>query len=459
MIEDIHIVALLIVRMSLQAAKEPTMSICPSEQILFRAGRKSMNIVILKGNIVSAPSFGNLEIYENGYIAAEDGIIKYVGSDLPKKYKNCEITDYKDQLIMQSFADMHLHAPQYPNLGIGLELNLLDWLNTYTFPTEAYFKDTGFAREVYRKLAEDLVQNGTTRVSVFSSLHTDSTLILMDELEKAGLRGFVGKVNMDRNGGKDLEETTEESIRETLRWLDSCTTENIKPIITPRFTPSCSNELLKELSKIARERDLPIQSHLSENISEQEWVKSLHPDTTHYYESYKKYGLWNEKTLMAHCVYSDKEERKAMKDAGVYVVHCPSSNINLSSGFAPIREMIDEGLNVVLGSDIAGGSIISMFANTAEAIKCSKERSIRIEGKPKMLSVSEAFYLATSASSTLFNETPGFSKGNSLDAIVLDDQNLINAKHLSVRERFERAIYRREENAIKAVYSKGRKLF
>lgn len=139
---------------------------------------------------------------------------------------------------MQSFADMHLHAPQYPMLGMGMDLPLLDWLNTYTFKTEARFADTDYARRVYRRLAGDLITNGTTRVCMFSSLHTEATWILMEELERAGVTGYVGKVNMDRNALPGvLEETTEESVRETIRWLDGCRFEHVRPIITPRFTP------------------------------------------------------------------------------------------------------------------------------------------------------------------------------------------------------------------------------
>ena len=151
------------------------------------------------------------------------------------------LVDYGQALVMQSFADMHLHAPQYPMLGMGMDLPLLEWLNTYTFPTEARFADTDYARRIYSRLATDLITNGTTRVCMFSSLHTDATLVLMDELERAGVTGYVGKVNMDRNGLPGiLQETTEESVRETLRWLEGCHFDHVKPILTPRFTPSCT---------------------------------------------------------------------------------------------------------------------------------------------------------------------------------------------------------------------------
>ena len=157
----------------------------------------------------------------------------------------------------------------------------------------------------------------------------------MEELENAGITGYVGKVNMDRNGGKDYQETTEESISETVKWLEKCNFEHIKPMLTPRFTPACTNELMQELGRIAKEKNLPIQSHLSENTGELSLVRQLHPDCAQYWETYAKYGLWNDKTLMAHCVWSDERERKAIRNAGVWAVHCAASNENLISGYAP----------------------------------------------------------------------------------------------------------------------------
>lgn len=414
--------------------------------------------LILKGNIISAEKYGELNIIENGYLVSNGGIIEGIYQELPKIYKDNEVVDYGDKLIMQSFSDMHLHAPQYPMLGMGMDLPLLDWLNTYTFPVEAKFKDNDFARRVYKELAKKLIENGTTRVAMFSSLHKEATLILMEELEKAGVTGYVGKVNMDRNGGVDLEETTDESIKETLDWLKKANFKHIKPIITPRFTPSCTNELMAELGKIANENHLPIQSHLSENINEIKWVKELHPDCEEYFDTYQKYGMWNNKTLMAHCVHSSKRELQSIKDNGVFVVHCASSNQNLMSGFATIKKMIDNGVNVVLGSDIAGGDHLSMFDNVTDAIRASKARNILDDWNTGFLTVSQAYYLATSAANKFFDELPGFAKGNKLHCLVLDDSKLVSVRKLSITERFERSMYNRQDNAIVSVYSDGRKV-
>ena len=181
-----------------------------------------MGTLVLKGNIVEAKEPGKPEIHENGALVLEDGVIDGVYDRVPERYAAAPTEDYGNCLILQSFADLHLHAPQYPMMGIGLDLPLLEWLNVYAFPAEARFADEAYAREVYRRMARELLEGGITRVCIFSSLHRGATHILMEELEKAGVTGFAGKVNMDQNGTDTLRETTEESKRETLRWLDEC---------------------------------------------------------------------------------------------------------------------------------------------------------------------------------------------------------------------------------------------
>ena len=419
-----------------------------------------MEITILHGNIVSAPELGKLDIVEHGYLVAKNGVIEGVYQHLPDKYIGHEIIGRGNNLILQSFSDMHLHAPQFPMLGMGMDMPLIEWLNTYTFPTEARFADPEHARKTYRQLAYWLKANGTTRVVMFSSLHREGTMILMEELEEAGLTGYVGKVNMDRNGGENYQETTWESVKETLLWLEECEKfKNIKPIITPRFTPCCTNDLMDVLGKLAKEKDLPIQSHLSENLNEIAWVKELHPDCQQYWETYEKYGMWNDRTVMAHCVWSDERERKALKDAGVYVAHCASSNENLISGYAPIRKMLDEGVKVTLGTDIAAGDSLSMFDAAAAAIQASKARRIMDNWETDFLTVADAYYLATSAAAEFFGEKPGFAPGNPLSAIVLRDNELLLPKEMTVLERFERCIYHRQHTAVKSVWSNGKKIY
>ena len=258
---------------------------------------------------------------------------------------------------------------------------------------------------------------------------------------------------MDRHSGLSQEDTGE-SVSETLRWLENCRFDLVKPIITPRFTPSCSDELLEALGKIAAERDLPVQSHLSENSGEIAWVRELHPDCLHYCESYNKFGLWKDRTLMAHCVHSNESEQAAMIGAGVWAVHCAASNTNLCSGTAPVREMIGRGVSVALGSDIAGGDQLEMYKVIVMSIRASKIKQIET-GAP-FLTVPEAYYLGSSAGHRYFGGGEGFQTGHKLHAIVVDDSDFPEpAKALSLQERFERCIYLMDKRHIRAVYSEG----
>ena len=393
---------------------------------------------ILKGNLVSAPSLGRLEIVEHGCLVLDDGgSIVSVERSVPQN-ADAEVIDYGDSLIMPSFVDMHLHAPQYPMLGMGMDLPLIDWLNTYTFKTEARFADNDYARRIYK--------------------NTDATLILMEELEKAGVTGYVGNVNMDRNGSPELQETTEESKRETLRWLDECRRfTHVRPILTPRFTPSCSDELMRWLGSLARERGLYVQSHLSENTGEIAWVKELCPDCAQYWESYDRAGLWNDHTVMAHCVHSDAREREAMREHGVVTAHCAGSNINICSGVAPVRTLLREGNLVTLGSDIAGGALLAMNKVITMSIRASKFRHMQSDGRDEFLTVEEGYYLGSSAGHEYFGGHGSFVPGDKLHAIVVSDADFTEAAHpLSVRERFERAIYMMHRHNIVSVWSEGK---
>ena len=413
---------------------------------------------ILKGHLIAAPTLGALDITEHGCLVLDDsGSILSVETSVPQ-HADAEIIDYGEDLIMPSFVDMHLHAPQYPMLGMGMDLPLIDWLNTYTFKTEARFQDTGYARRIYRKLASDLITSGTTRVCMFSSLHTDATLILMEELERAGVTGYVGKVNLDRNGSPELQETTGQSKRETLRWLEECKRfQTVRPILTPRFTPSCTDELMRWLGDLARERGLYVQSHLSENTGEIAWVRELHPECRQYWETYDKYGLWKDHTVMAHCVHSDERERKAMREHGVVTAHCAGSNINICSGVAPVRTLLREGNLVTLGSDIAGGALLAMNKVITMSIRASKFRHMQTDGRDEFLTVEEGYYLGSTAGHEYFGGHGSFTPGDRLHAIVVDDSDFTESAHpLTVRERFERAIYMMHRHNIAAVWSEGK---
>ena len=248
----------------------------------------SREIFALKGTICYSTSPTELSITEGGYVVCENGHCAGVFPELPDRYRQIPCTDFGDELIIPGLTDLHIHAPQYTFRASGMDLELLDWLNTITFPQEARYEDTEFARAAYTIFAEDLKKGPNTRACIFGTLHVPATEILMELLNQTGLKTMVGKVNMDRNGSPVLQETSAQTSADaTLSWLEDTLTKfkNVKPILTPRFIPSCSDELMEKLSALQQKYHLPVQSHLSENLGEIAWVQELCPDTHFYGEA------------------------------------------------------------------------------------------------------------------------------------------------------------------------------
>lgn len=418
----------------------------------------------LKGNIIYSKNQNEINCFENSYLICQDGKSMGVFEKLDEKYKDIEVIDFGEKIICPGLVDLHIHAPQYNFRGMGMDLELLDWLNTYTFPSEAKFKDEDYAKRSYQRFVDYLKYGPNTRHVIFASLHVKSTQILMDLMEKSKMVSFVGKVNMDRNGGVDLEEKdADESEKATLDWLESIKGKykNTYPILTPRFIPSCTDELLEKLRKIKDEYNLPIQSHLSENLGEIEWVKELVPKAKFYGDAYNIFDLFgkNNKTVMAHCVYSNDDEQDLIKENKVFIAHCPDSNTNLTSGIAPAGKYLREGQKIGLGSDVAGGTHASIFKAMADAIKVSKLRYRLVDEKIKPLSLEEAFYMATLGGGEFFGKVGSFEKGYEFDAIVIDDEKLLEEDKFNLKQRLERIVYLSKDEDIVSKFVRGNKIF
>ena len=421
-----------------------------------------MNNYVIKGNVCYSKASNELCIVENGYAVCENGQCLGVYEQLPENYKDFPVYDYENKIIIPGLVDLHVHAPQYAFRGLGMDLELIDWLNTHTFIEEAKYKDMEYADRAYDIFVEDLLASATTRACVFGTIHTDATLLLMDKMEKAGINAYVGKVNMDRNSPEYLcEENAEKAAEDTEKWLlESKKYKNVKPILTPRFTPSCTDEMFAKLSELQKKYDLPMQSHLSENLGEIEWVKELCPGTRFYGESYDRYDMFGNEcpTIMAHCVHSGEEEMEMMRKQNVFVAHCPESNANLSSGVAPVKKYLDKGMKVGLGSDIAAGSSLSIFKAMALAIQCSKLRWRLYDQSVVPLTFEEVFYLATKGGGEFFGKVGSFEAGYEFDAVVIDDSSLKHPQELTVKDRLERLVYLAEDKNIVAKFVNGKKI-
>lgn len=415
---------------------------------------------VLKGDLCWSRDPQHLAAVRDGWLVCLEGRSAGVFDRLPEAYEALPLEDHTGRLVVPGLTDLHVHAPQYAFRALGMDLELLDWLEARVFPEEAKYAALEYAERAYGRFVEAMKRSPNTRACVFATVHAAAAERLMELLEAAGLEALVGKVNMDRNCPDSLREPdAETSLRETAAWLDRVEGrfEHVKPILTPRFTPSCTDALMAGLGRLSRERNLPVQSHLSENQGEVAWVRELCPQARFYGDAYDRFGLFGggQKTVMAHCVLSGDGEIALMKERGVYVAHCPQSNANLSSGVAPARRYLDEGLHVGLGSDVAGGASLSIFRAMADAVQCSKLRWRLQDQSFKPLTVPEAFFLGTAGGGSFFGKVGSFDPGYELDAVVLDDRRLGTAFGLTVEERLERCVYLSEDREVVKKFVKG----
>lgn len=417
-----------------------------------------MNPVILHGTIVHTPTKEVFDCHPDSYLISEDGKVTGIFQELPEKYKNVPILDYGNSLILPGLCDMHVHAPQFVYRGLGIDLQLMEWLDRYAFPTEARFADLSYARIYYEAFADALAKNGTTRAVIFGTLHAPATELLMEILEKKKIGAYVGKINMDTLSPDYLCETPKQSLADTRKWIEDTKDRFhlVKPAVTPRFIPTCSTSVLEGLGKLAQEFDLPVHSHISEDLGEMSIVRDRYPQYDNDGDVYDHFGLLTSHTVMAHFIYPTRHEMELIKERGVTIAHCPQSNGNVAAGIPPIRQMLDLGVKVGLGSDIAGGYSVSIFRAMSEAVYLSKLQWLRSEKKDSFLSVPESFYLGTKGGGQFFGKVGSFETGYDLDAIVVDDRSLcVPADRLSTEERVERVIHLADDRNIIARFVSG----
>ena len=428
------------------------------------------NSFIIKGNICQTRIPKELDLHEQAFAVCVDGISMGVFDSIPEEYAALPLFDYGDALIFPGMVDLHVHAPQYAFRGMCMDLELMDWLNQYTFPEEEKYEDLAYAETAYGMFVDALKKGATTRACIFATRHRPATELLMKLMEESGLVSYVGKVNMDREASEALtEKSAEISAYTTFGWINAVKDkfQNTMPILTPRFIPCCTDKLMEELREIQMAYGIPVQSHLSESKGEIEFVKFLRPEDPFYGDSYNDYDLFGKnddintdvKAVMAHCVWSTEEEVELMRKNGVFVAHCPASNMNLTSGIAPIRKYLERRLHIGLGSDVAGGHSDSIFRAITDAIQVSKMYFRMVEETVKPLIFPEAFYLATKGGGAFFGKVGSFEEGYEFDAIVLDDSVLPHPQTLNLAERMERAVYLGlDEKKLTAKFVAGRKI-
>ncbi|RZQ59019.1 guanine deaminase [Weissella paramesenteroides] len=376
-----------------------------------------------------------------------------------------------DQVILPGFIDLHVHAPQWPNAGLALDRPLYEWLEEYTFPLEAKFKDAKYAHLVYDNLVETLLANGTTTALYFGSVDNTGNLELVKSCLSHHQRGFVGKVVMDNpeqtpdyyrdeSAAVALDET--ENFIHEVEKLNKDQSIPVTPVITPRFLPSCTDEVLSGLGKLANKYNLPIQSHCSESDWENGYALETHGKRDA--AVLDEFGLLTDKSVMAHGTLLNDEDIKRFKDRGVGVAHCPISNVYFGNAVFPAKKLLSEEVKVGLGTDISGGYDPSVYQNIRQAIMSSRmldegvdsEISPDLRGKHQAaITAKNAFYMATIGGAKSLNLTTGQIKQGYAADLQIVHEKYPTFGHQGPEDTFEKIMYQTTVSEIDHVMTQG----
>lgn len=423
---------------------------------------------IYKSLILTSTKEKTLKSYKNGYMVVSDsGEIVKISQDNPQAdYPKFHYRDLSSCAILPGFVDVHNHLPQYAFAGVG-GMSLIPWLKRYTFPREEMFEDEQVAQSASEIFFRDALRYGTTTTMTYTTIHKSATDIAFQVASKSGIRAFIGKVMMNQNSPRSLTERAEQSIEEALALADKWNghDERLFYVLTPRFAMSCSFELMRDIGKIAKEKNLYIQSHLSENREEIALTQKLFPKSKSYTDVYLQAGLLGEKSIMAHGVHLGSEELNILKKTKTKLAHCPTSNRFLGSGIMPLKRYDNLGLSMGLGSDVAGGYSLSILNEMRESIESSKTLSYFLQesNHESVITPSEAFYFATLGGATVLGmerKIGSLEVGKKADFIVVDYQSLneTTEEYNQAEQILSQLIYRGDRETIKEVYVGGNRL-
>ena len=444
---------------------------------------------IIKASFFHSPTYGDIEFLEHAILLVSDnGIISEIIRKEDENYQQIlnqyshesNFIDFKDKVLLPGFIDLHIHAPQWPQAGLALDDELSHWLNSFTFPLESKYKDINYAREVYTNLVKKLLANGTTSAMYFGTIHNESTLELAKICANLGQRGFVGKVVMDdetMNPDFYRDNSTKEAIENTERFINDVqklsknVPQGVYPVITPRFVPSCTDDALLELGKLAKKYNCYVQSHCSESDWEHNFVLERFGkrDT----EVLNQFGLLTDKSIMAHGNFINSEDAEIFKKNKSSVCHCPISNSYFANAVLPVNKLKKQGLNICLGTDISGGFSPSLYDNIKHTVMASRMLNDGVDNSLKAncrgnndskVSVFEAFYLATTGGGEALKLPLGlFKEGYICDFQVIDINTSTNKlpnyldneedKHL-----LQKILYLSTSENIREVWVQGKQI-
>lgn len=420
---------------------------------------------LYRGILISADSVGAMRVTRDGAMIVEDGRIKYSGPavGVPQELEP-NIKTISAKIILPGLIDLHTHLPQYPLRGTGRG-ELLDWLNDYVFPEEARHADAAYSAARARHFFSSLIKNGTTTAVVFTAPFKNAACEAFKAAKKAGIRAIIGRTMMDFNCPSGLGAAATANIGDSMelaRCWHGADGGRLQYAMTPRFAGSCSFELLQRAGELARREGFYIQTHLSENLSEIEFIKNQFQNFENYTEVYEKAGVLTDKTILAHAIHLNHNEIEAIRRNDCAIAHCPTSNIYLRSGIMPLRGYLEKGIRVGLGTDVAGGSSYSLFNEARNCRESSKILNIFGASAENIVSAAEALSLATYGGAKALgieNKIGRLADGFEADFLLLNDDDFdLPAEDLSDIELIEKLIYTASPANIDGAYVRGKKL-
>lgn len=360
------------------------------------------------------------EYFDDGLMVIDAGHIVDAGdatqlmNELPG---DVPVLDYSGKLIVPGFIDCHVHFPQLDIIG-SYGAQLLDWLNQYAFPAEARFSDPDHAREVASVFVDELLANGTTTALVFGTVHAHSVDAIFEAADARHMRLIAGKVLMDSNCPEELRDDAETGYSDSKALIERWHGKGrLGYAITPRFALTSSSEQLAAAGRLAAEYpDVWIHTHLAENMDEVEEIARLFPDSRSYLDVYEQHDLLRERSVFAHCLHMDAQDRASMAANGGAAAFCPTSNLFLGSGLFDLRAMREADVRCGLGTDVGGGTSLSLLKTASEAYKV-------LHLQDQALPAMRALYLATlGAAEALYldDRIGNFQQGKEADFVVLD---------------------------------------
>lgn len=400
---------------------------------------------------------------EDGLLITQDGKIQWFGTWQAGQHlaADLQVEHYPDQLILPGLIDTHIHFPQTEMIGAYGE-QLLEWLNTYTFPTEMQFEDKAYADQIAAFFVQELLKNGTTTALVFCTVHPQSVDALFEAAERHHMRLIAGKVLMDRHAPEALCDTPESAYADSKALIQKWHGKGRNLYaITPRFAPTSTAAQLAQAGQLKAEHpDVYVHTHLSENQNEIAWVKSLFPEQKNYLDVYHHYGLTGSRSVFAHCVHLEEQEWQCLHDTDSAIAFCPSSNLFLGSGLFPLKKTWEKQVKVGLGTDVGAGTAFSQLDTLNQAYKVQQ-----LQGDK--LSAFEALYHATIGAAKaldLHEKLGNFNVGKEADFIVCNlKATAVQALRQDRAKNIEDALFALmmmgDDRNIQATYIYGQKAY